>query len=156
MNKIESLKLTKENIKPIKMAVKRLFGLTNDDLEYRKFFIEVKEPSKAEDIVVCNDYRDSECGMLDGKKYVTFYFCNKDFTTIKDEDTIHVQIIDEHAYYDESGNLLTGYDEDEDYMIDEYENKYNIDLSDAIFVVLYEVFDFNEIGDYVAEIYPLI
>ena len=156
MNKIESLKLTKENIKPIKMAVKRLFGLTNDDLEYRKFFIEVKEPSKPEDIVVCNDYRDSECGMLDGKKHVTFYFCNKDFTTIKDEDTIHVQIIDEHAYYDESGNLLTGYDEDEDYMIDEYENKYNVDLSDAIFVVLYEVFDFNEIGDYVAEIYPLI
>ena len=156
MNKIESLKLTKENIKPIKMAVKRLFGLTNDDLEYRKFFIEVKEPSKPEDIVVCNDYRDSECGMLDGKKYVTFYFCNKDFTTIKDEDTIHVQIIDEHAYYDESGNLLTGYDEDEDYMIDRYSNKYNVDLSDAIFVVLYEVFDFNEIGDYVAEIYPLI
>ena len=156
MNKIESLKLTKENIKPIKMAVKRLFGLTNDDLEYRKFFIEVKEPSKAEDIVITNDYRDSECGMLDGKKYVTFYFCNKDFTTIKDEDTIHVQIIDEHAYYDESGNLLTGYDEDEDYMIDRYSNKYNVDLSDAIFVVLYEVFDFNEIGDYVAEIYPLI
>ena len=157
MNKnLESLKLTKENIKPIKMAVKRLFGLTNDDLEYRKFFIEVKEPSKPEDIVVCNDYRDSECGMLDGKKYVTFYFCNKDFTTIEDEDTIHVQIIDEHAYYDESGNLLTGYDEDEDYMIDRYSNKYNVDLSDAIFVVLYEVFDFNEIGDYVAEIYPLI
>ena len=156
MNKIESLKLTKENIKPIKMAVKRLFGLTNDDLEYRKFFIEVKEPSKPEDIVVCNDYRDSECGMLDGKKYVTFYFCNLDFSLIKDEDTIHVQIIDEHAYYDESGNLLTGYDEDEDYMIDRYSNKYNVNLSDAIFVVLYEVFDFNEIGDYVAEIYPLI
>ena len=156
MNKIESLKLTKENIKPIKMAVKRLFGLTNDDLEYRKFFIEIKEPSKAEDIVVCNDYRDSECGMLDGKKYVTFYFCNLDFSLIEDEDTIHVQIIDEHAYYDESGNLLTGYDEDEDYMIDRYSNKYNVDLSDAIFVVLYEVFDFNEIGDYVAEIYPLI
>ena len=35
-------------------------------------------------------------------------------------------------------------------------DKYNIDLSDAIFVVLYEVFDFNEIGDYVVEIYPLI
>ena len=156
MNKIESLKLTKENIKPIKMAVKRLFGLTNDDLEYRKFFIEVKEPSKPEDIVVCNDYRDSECGMLDGKKYVTFYFCNLDFSLIEDEDTIHVQIIDEHAYYDESGNLLTGYDEDEDYMIDRYSNKYNVDLSDAIFVVLYEVFDFNEIGDYVVEIYPLI
>ena len=156
MNKIESLKLTKENIKPIKMAVKRLFGLTNDDLEYRKFFIEVKEPSKPEDIVVCNDYRDSECGMLDGKKYVTFYFCNKDFTTIKDEDTIHVQIIDEHAYYDESGNLLTGYDEDEDYMIDKYSNKYNVDLNNKIFIVLYEYFDFNEIGDYVAEIYPLI
>ena len=156
MNKIESLKLTKENIRPIKMAVKGLFGITEEDLEYRKFFIEIKEPSKAEDIVVCNDYRDSECGMLDGKKYVTFYFCNLDFSLIEDEDTIHVQIIDEHAYYDESGNLLTGYDEDEDYMIDRYSNKYNVDLSDAIFVVLYEVFDFNEIGDYVAEIYPLI
>ena len=157
MNKnLESLKLTKENIKTIKGAVKNLFNITNDDLEYRKFFIEVKEPSKPEDIVVCNDYRDSECGMLDGKKYVTFYFCNLDFSLIKDEDTIHVQIIDEHAYYDESGNLLTGYDEDEDYMIDRYSNKYNVNLSDAIFVVLYEVFDFNEIGDYVAEIYPLI
>lgn len=157
MNKnLESLKLTKENIKTIKGAVKNLFNITNDDLEYRKFFIEVKEPSKPEDIVVCNDYRDSECGMLDGKKYVTFYFCNLDFSLIEDEDTIHVQIIDEHAYYDESGNLLTGYDEDEDYMIDRYSNKYNVNLSDAIFVVLYEVFDFNEIGDYVAEIYPLI
>ena len=157
MNKnLESLKLTKENIKTIKGAVKNLFNITEDDLEYRKFFIEVKEPSKPEDIVVCNDYRDSECGMLDGKKYVTFYFCNLDFSLIEDEDTIHVQIIDEHAYYDESGNLLTGYDEDEDYMIDRYSNKYNINLSDAIFVVLYEVFDFNEIGDYVAEIYPLI
>ena len=156
MNKIESLKLTKENIRPIKMAVKGLFGITEEDLEYRKFFIEIKEPTKPEDIVVCNDYRDSECGMLDGKKYVTFYFCNLDFSLIEDEDTIHVQIIDEHAYYDESGNLLTGYDEDEDYMIDRYSNKYNVDLSDAIFVVLYEVFDFNEIGDYVAEIYPLI
>ena len=135
MNKIESLKLTKENIKPIKMAVKRLFGLTNDDLEYRKFFIEVKEPSKAEDIVITNDYRDSECGMLDGKKHVTFYFCNKDFTTIKDEGTIHVR---------------------HDNVEDKYLNRYNINLSDAIFVVLYEVFDFNEIGDYVAEIYPLI
>ena len=158
MNKnLESLKLTKENIKAIKMDVKRLFGITEEDLEYRKFFIEIKEPTKPEDIVVCNDYRDSECaGMLDGKKYVTFYFCNLDFSLIEDEDTIHVQIIDEHAYYDESGNLLTGYDEDEDYMIDRYSNKYNVNLSDAIFVVLYEVFDFNEIGDYVAEIYPLI
>ena len=156
MNKIESLKLTKENIRPIKMAVKGLFGITEEDLEYRKFFIEIKEPSKAEDIVVCNDYRDSECGMLDGKKYVTFYFCNLDFSLIEDEDTIHVQIIDEHAYYDESGNLLTGYDEDEDYMIDRYSNKYNVDLNNKIFIVLYEYFDFNEIGDYVAEIYPLI
>ena len=150
-------KLTKENIKTIKGAVKNLFNITEDDLEYRKFFIEIKEPTKPEDIVVCNDYRDSECaGMLDGKKYVTFYFCNKDFTAIEDEDTIHVQIIDEHAYYDESGNLLTGYDEDEDYMIDRYSNKYNVDLNNKIFIVLYEVFDFNEIGDYVAEIYPLI
>ena len=157
MNKnLESLKLTKENIKTIKGAVKNLFNITNDDLEYRKFFIEVKEPSKPEDIVVCNDYRDSECGMLDGKKYVTFYFCNLDFSLIEDEDTIHVQIIDEHAYYDESGNLLTGYDEDEDYMIDRYSNKYNVNLNNKIFIVLYEYFDFNEIGDYVAEIYPLI
>ena len=129
MNKIESLKLTKENIRPIKMAVKGLFGITEEDLEYRKFFIEIKEPSKPEDIVVCNDYRDSECaGMLDGKKYVTFYFCNLDFSLI----------------------------EDEDYMIDRYSNKYNVDLNNKIFIVLYEVFDFNEIGDYVAEIYPLI
>ena len=157
MNKnLEVLKITKENIKSIKMAVKGLFGITEEDLEYRKFFIEIKEPTKPEDIVVCNDYRDSECGMLDGKKYVTFYFCNLDFSLIEDEDTIHVQIIDEHAYYDESGNLLTGYDEDEDYMIDRYSNKYNVDLNNKIFIVLYEYFDFNEIGDYVAEIYPLI
>ena len=147
---------TKENFEIIKEETKKLFGITEEDLEYRKFFIEIKEPSKAEDIVVCNDYRDSECGMLDGKKYVTFYFCNLDFSLIEDEDTIHVQIIDEHAYYDESGKLLTGYDEDEDYMIDRYSNKYNVDLNNKIFIVLYEYFDFNEIGDYVAEIYPLI
>lgn len=159
MNKnLESLKLTKENIKPIKMAVKKLFEISEKDLEYRKFFIEIKESTKPEDIVVCNDYRDSECaGMLDGKKYITFYFCNLDFSLIEDEDTIHIKILDQHAYYDESGNLLTGYDEDdEDYMIDRYSNKYNINLQNKVFIVLYEYFDFNEIGDYVAEIYPLI
>ena len=75
MNKIESLKLTKENIKTIKGAVKNLFNITEDDLEYRKFFIEIKEPSKAEDIVVCNDYRDSECaGKIKKKKICNFLF----------------------------------------------------------------------------------
>ena len=158
MNKnLESLKLTKENIKTIKGAVKNLFNITEEDLEYRKFFIEIKEPTKVENVVIENDYRESECaGMLEGKKYVTFYFCNLDFSLIEDEDTIHVQIIDEHAYYDESGNLLTGYDEDEDYMIDRYSNKYNIDLTGGLFIVLYEYYDFNNIGDYVVEIYPLI
>ena len=133
MNKnLESLKLTKENIKP--MAVKRLFGLTEEDLEYRKFFIEVKEPSKPEDIVVCNDYRDSECaGMLDGKKYVTFYFCNKDFTIIKDEGTIHVR---------------------HDNVVDKYSNKYNVDLNNKIFVVLYEDYSTGS-KNYLVEIYPI-
>ena len=41
-------------------------------------------------------------------------------------------------------------------MIDRYSNKYNVDLNNKIFIVLYEYFDFNEIGDYVVEIYPLI
>ena len=146
-----------ETIERMKKEIERLFEITEEDLVYRRLNIEIKKPTRPEQIIIKNTYKKCGCyGIPDGKKHVTFYFCNKDFTTIKDEDTIHVQIIDEHAYYDESGNLLTGYDEDEDYMIDRYSNKYNVDLNNKIFIVLYEYFDFNEIGDYVAEIYPLI
>ena len=121
-----------EIIERMKKEIERLFGITEEDLAYRRLNIEIKKPTRPEQIIIKNTYRKDGCyGIPDGKKHVTFYFCNKDFTTIKDEDTIHVQIIDEHAYYDESGNLLTGYDEDEDYSS-------------------------NSNGDYLVEIYPLI
>ena len=125
-----------ETIKRMKKEIGKLFEITEEDLVYRRLNIEIKKPTRPEHIIIKNTYRKDGCyGIPDGKKHVTFYFCNKDFTTIKDEGTIHVR---------------------HDNVVDKYLNRYNINLSDAIFVVLYEVFDFNEIGDYVAEIYPLI
>ena len=123
-----------ETIERMKKEIKRLFRITEEDLAYRRLNIEIKKPTRPEQIIIKNTYREDECyGIPDGKKHVTFYFCNKDFTTIKDEGTIHVR---------------------HDNVVDKYLNRYNINLSDAIFVVLYE--DYSNGGkDYLVEIYPI-
>ena len=123
-----------EIIKRMKKEIERLFEITEEDLAYRRLNIEIKKPTRPEQIIIKNTYREDECyGIPDGKKHVTFYFCNKDFTTIKDEGTIHVR---------------------HDNVVDKYSNKYNIDLSDAIFVVLYEDYS-NGSKNYLVEIYPI-
>ena len=123
-----------EIIERMKKEIKRLFRITEEDLASRRLNIEIKKPSRPEQIIIKNTYRKDGCyGIPDGKKHVTFYFCNKDFTTIKDEGTIHVR---------------------HDNVVDKYLNRYNINLSDAIFVVLYE--DYSNGGkDYLVEIYPI-
>ena len=123
-----------EIIERMKKEIKRLFRITEEDLAYRRLNIEIKKPTRPEQIIIKNTYREDECyGIPDGKKHVTFYFCNKDFTTIKDEGTIHVR---------------------HDNVVDRYSNKYNINLSDAIFVVLYEDYS-NGSKQYLVEIYPI-
>ena len=123
-----------ETIERMKKEIKRLFRITEEDLAYRRLNIEIKKPTRPEQIIIKNTYREDECyGIPDGKKHVTFYFCNKDFTTIKDEGTIHVR---------------------HDNVVDKYLNRYNINLSDAIFVVLYEDYS-NGSKNYLVEIYPI-
>ena len=123
-----------EIIERIKKEIERLFEITEEDLAYRRLNIEIKKPTRPEQIIIKNTYREDECyGIPDGKKHVTFYFCNKDFTTIKDEGTIHVR---------------------HDNVVDKYLNRYNINLSDAIFVVLYEDYS-NGSKNYLVEIYPI-
>ena len=123
-----------EIIERMKKEIERLFEITEEDLVYRRLNIEIKKPTRPEQIIIKNTYKKCGCyGIPDGKKHVTFYFCNKDFTTIKDEGTIHVR---------------------HDNVVDKYSNKYNIDLSDAIFVVLYEDYS-NGSKNYLVEIYPI-
>ena len=123
-----------ETIERMKKEIERLFEITEEDLAYRRLNIEIKKPTRPEQIIIKNTYREDGCyGIPDGKKHVTFYFCNKDFTTIKDEGTIHVR---------------------RDNVVDKYLNRYNINLSDAIFVVLYEDYS-NGSKNYLVEIYPI-
>ncbi len=126
-----------EIIERMKKEIKRLFGITEEDLVYRRLNIEIKKPTRPERITIKNDYKEYGCyGIPDGKKYVTFYFCNKDFTVIENEGTIHVNTF-RH-----------------DNVVDKYSNKYNINLIDSIFIVLYE--DYSDTNRaYLAEIYPI-
>ena len=130
-----------ETIERMKKEIERLFEITEEDLVCRKLFIEIKKPTKPEDIIIENDYKEDECHGPDGKKYVSFYFCDSNeesFSLTKDEGTIHVNIFDD------------------DYVVDRYSNKYNIELKNKIFIVLYEDYSNNSNGDYLVEIYPLI
>ena len=123
-----------EIIERMKKEIERLFEITEEDLAYRRLNIEIKKPTRPEQIIIKNTYREDECyGIPDGKKLVTFYFGNKDFTVIENEGTIHVR---------------------HDNVVDKYLNRYNINLSDAIFVVLYEDYS-NGSKNYLAEIYPI-
>lgn len=123
-----------EIIERMKKEIKRLFRITEEDLAYRRLNIEIKKPTRPEQIIIKNTYKKCGCyGIPDGKKHVTFYFCNKDFTVIENEGTIHVR---------------------HDNVVDKYSNKYNINLSDAIFVVLYEDYS-NGSKHYLVEIYPI-
>ena len=131
-----------ETIKRIKKEIGKLFEITEEDLVYRRLNIEIKKPTRPEHITIKNDYKEYGCyGIPDGKKYVTYYFCDfneESFSLTKDEGTIHVNIFDD------------------DYVVDRYSNKYNIELKNKIFIVLYEDYSNNSNGDYLAEIYPLI
>ena len=81
-----------EIIERMKKEIKRLFRITEEDLAYRRLNIEIKKPTRPEQIIIKNTYREDECyGIPDGKKLVTFYFGNKDFTVIENEGTIHVR-----------------------------------------------------------------
>ena len=122
-----------EIIERMKKEIERLFEITEEDLAYRRLNIEIKKPTRPEHITITNDYREDGCyGIPDGKKLVTFYFGNKDFTVIENEGTIHVR-------HDN---------------VDKYSNKYNVDLNNKIFVVLYEDYS-NGSKNYLVEIYPI-
>ena len=129
-----------ETIERMKKEIERLFEITEEDLVCRKLFIEIKKPTKPEDIIIKNDYKEDEChGIPDGKKYVSFYFCDSNeesFSLTKDEG-IHIN------FYDDN------------YVVDRYSNN-NIDLETKVFIVLYEDYSSNSNGDYLVEIYPLI
>ena len=131
-----------ETIERMKKEIEKLFGITEEDLTCRKLFIEIKKPTRPERITIKNDYKEYGCyGIPDGKKYVTYYFCESNeesFSLTKDEGTIHINIFDD------------------DYVVDRYSNKYNIDLTNKIFIVLYEDYSSNSNVDYLVEIYPLI
>lgn len=127
-----------EIIERMKKEIKKLFGITEENLIYRRLNIEIKKPTRPERITIKNTYSEDECyGIPDGKKHVRFYFCNKDFTVIENEGTIHVNIV-RH-----------------DHVVDRYSNKYNVNLIDSIFIVLYEDYS-NTNRAYLAEIYPII
>lgn len=130
-----------EIIERMKKEIRRLFGITEDDLAYRRLNIEIKKPTRPEHITIKNTYKEYGCyGIPDGKKYVTYYFCESNeesFSLTKDEGTIHINIFDD------------------DYVVDRYSNKYNIDLTNKIFIVLYEDYSNNSNGDYLVEIYPI-
>ena len=125
-----------ETIERMKKEIERLFGITEEDLVCRKLFIEIKKPTKQEDIIIKNDYKEDCHGIPNGKKYVSFYFCDfneESFSLTKDEG-IHIN------FYDDN------------YVVD----RYNIDLETKVFIVLYEDYSSNSNGDYLVEIYPLI
>ena len=111
-----------EIIERMKKEIERLFEITEEDLAYRRLNIEIKKPTRPEQIIIKNTYREDECyGIPDGKKLVTFYFGNKDFTVIENEGNIHVNTF-RH-----------------DNVVDRYSNKYNINLIDSIFLFLYQL-----------------
>ena len=131
-----------ETIEGMKKEIMKLLEITEEDLACRRLIMEIKKPTKAKDINIKNDYKEDEChGISDGKKYVTYYFCDSNeesFSLTKDEGTVHVNIFDD------------------DYVVDRYSNDYNVDLENKVFIVLYEDYSNNSNGDYLVEIYPLI
>ena len=135
-----------ERINTVKGVVMNLLGITEEEMNSKRFNVNFNGPIDPRSIAILDDYIESESsGMLGGRRFIDTVIVDNNGQPVKNEESVGINHLDCHKYIDKSGR-------DIEYV---FCNPNNIELSGNNIIVLYENYDFNPLGDYDVEVFQL-
>ena len=140
----------RERINTVKGVVMNLLGITEEEMNSKRFNVNFNGPIDPRSIAILDDYIESESsGMLGGRRFIDNVIVDNNGQPVKNEESVGINHLDCHGYI-ESGREV--YHDDIEYV---FCNPNNIELSGNNIIVLYENYDFNPLGDYDVEVFQL-
>lgn len=140
----------KERINTVKGVVMNLLGITEEEMNSKRFNVNFNGPIDPRSIAILDDYIESESsGMLGGRRFIDNVIVDNNGQPVKNEESVGINHLDCHKYI---GSGREVYHDDIDYV---FCNPDNIELSGNNIIVLYENYDFNPLGDYDVEVFQL-
>ena len=140
----------RERVNTVKGVVMNLLGITEEEMNSKRFNVNFNGPIDPRSIAILDDYIESESsGMLGGRRFIDNVIVDNNGQPVKNEESVGINHLDCHKYI---GSGREVYHDDIDYV---FCNPDNIELSGNNIIVLYENYDFNPLGDYDVEVFQL-
>ena len=140
----------RERIDTMKGVVMNLFGISEEEMNSKRFNVNFNSVIDPRSIAILDDYVESECeGMISGRRFIDTIIVDNNGQPVKNEESVGINHLDCHGYI-ESGREV--YHDDIEYV---FCNPDNVELSGNTLIVLYENYDFNPLGDYDVEVFQL-
>lgn len=140
----------RERINTVKGVVMNLLGITEEEMNSKRFNVNFNSVIDPRSIAILDDYVESECeGMISGRRFIDTIIVDNNGQPVKNEESVGINHLDCHGYI-ESGREV--YHDDIEYI---FCNPDNVELSGNTLIVLYENYDFNPLGDYDVEVFQL-
>lgn len=140
----------RERINTVKGVVMNLLGITEDEMNSKRFNVNFNSVIDPRSIAILDDYVESECeGMISGRRFIDTIIVDNNGQPVKNEESVGINHLDCHGYI-KSGREV--YHDDIEYV---FCNPDNVELSGNTLIVLYENYDFNPLGDYDVEVFQL-
>ena len=140
----------RERINTVKGVVMNLLGITEEEMNSKRFNVNFNGPIDPRSIAILDDYIESESsGMLGGRRFIDNVIVDNNGQPVKNEESVGINHLDCHKYI---GSGREVYHDDIDYV---FCNPDNVELSGNNIIVLYENYDFNPLSDYDVEVFQL-
>ena len=140
----------RERVNNIREVVMNLLGITEEEMNSKRFNVNFNGPIDPRSIAILDDYIESESsGMLGGRRFIDNVIVDNNGQPVKNEESVGINHLDCHGYIESDREV---YHDDIEYV---FYNPNNIELSGNNIIVLYENYDFNPLGDYDVEVFQL-
>ena len=140
-----------ERINTVKGVVMNLLGITEEEMNSKRFNVNFNGPIDPRSIAILDDYVESEClGMLSGRRFIDNIIVDNNGQPVKNEESVGINHLNCHGYIDKSGREV--YHDDIEYV---FCNPDNVELSGNTLIVIYENYNLNSMGDYDVEVFQL-
>lgn len=140
----------RERVNNIREVVMNLLGITEEEMNSKRFHVNFNGPIDPRSIAILDDYIESESsGMLGGRRFIDTVIVDNNGQPVKNEESVGINHLDCHKYI---GSGREVYHDDIEYV---FCNPDNVELSGNRIIILYENYDFNPLGDYDVEVFQL-
>ena len=143
-------KKLRERINTVKGVVMNLLGITEEEMNSKRFNVNFNDPIDPRSIAILDDYIESESsGMLGGRRFIDTVIVDNNGQPVKNEESVGINHLDCHKYI---GSGREVYHDDIEYV---FCNPDNVELSGNTLIVIYENYNLNNMGDYDVEVFQL-